>query len=217
MNLPLTDSTVRALKKRRRLGLGVHLNITLGEPLSRRSNVLSLVKPEGCFRRPPDYLEKMPSVKEVAREYVAQIRLFEKRFSRPPDHLDTHHHLHDHPVFFSALSEVARRWKIPIRRSRIFQMADYAPRTKNLQTTDYLFGNLEARFIWQIDSFLGIVENLSEGTSEIGCHPGFCDTQLREISSLQDVREKELQLFSDPSLRKVLSSLGIEPIHFSEV
>jgi len=217
MNLPLSEKTVKELKKRSKLGLGVHLNVTLGKPLSSSSKVRSLLKAEGRFRRPTDYFQKMPSVNEVTREYEAQVELFQKRFHQKPDHLDTHHHLHDFPVFFTALSKVARKWKLPIRRSRVFQLAENETQIKGLKTTDFLFGNLEARFIWEKNPFLGIAENLPDGTSEIGCHPGYSDAELRSTSSLTDVREKELKLFSDPSLRAQLTALGIQLIRFSEI
>jgi len=217
MTLPLSDRTVRELKKRKNLGLGVHLNVTLGEPLSRRSEVSLLLNPEGRFARPLEYWKRLPSVREVVREYQAQIRLFEKRFGRIPDHVDTHHHLHDHPLFFQALSSVARKWKIPVRRSRIFQMTEFGPLSKGLKTTDFLFGNLEAPFYWQMPAFLGLIENLPDGTSEIGCHPGFCDAELRKISSLQAAREAELKLFSDKRLRKKLANQGIELVRFDKI
>ena len=217
MNLPLSENTVKEIKKRRRLGLGIHLNVTLGMPLNKPSEVKTLIKPEGRFRRPADYLTRMPSAKDVVREYEAQIKLFVKRFGKAPDHLDTHHHLHDDPLFFKALATVARKWKVPVRRSRIFQLPTHNKLTNELKTTDYLFGNLEARFIWQRAPFLGVVENLPDGTSEVGCHPGFCDVHLRELSSMQDVREKELRLFSDKAYRKLLSNLDIELIRFSEI
>ena len=217
INLPLEDSTIQEIKKRKRLGLGLHLNVTLGIPVTLPTRIPSLVQPDGRFRRPADYFKKMSSVQEVAREYEAQIRLFERRFKRRPDHLDTHHHLHDHPPFFAAISETAKRWKLPIRRCRVFQLSEYAKGVQDLRTTDYLFGNLEARYIWQLEPFLGVVRNLPEGTSEIGCHPGFCDRQLREISSFQDAREKELKLFSDRRLRKEVLALGVDLVRFSEI
>lgn len=217
MNRPLSNQTVRELKKRKRLGLGVHLNVTLGEPLSPRRKIPTLLQPDGRFRRPADYGKNSPVVKEVVREYEAQIGRFAKAFDRKPDHLDTHHHLHDTPLFFRALRQVAEKWQIPIRRSRIFQLEDYAQETQNLKTTDYLFGNLEAHYIWQRESFFGVIRNLHEGTSEIGCHPGHCDGELRKISSMKEVREKELKLFSDRSLRNVLSDQGIELIRFGDL
>ena len=217
MNLPMQERTVKELKKRKRLGLGVHLNITLGEPLSPPFEITTLLKPGEKFKRPADYFSKTPSAKEVGREYEAQIQCFVKHFGRKPDHLDTHHHLHDHPLFFAALREVAGRWKLPVRRSRIFHLEGHTKQTQELKTTDFLFGNLEAHSHWQENSFLGVIENLPEGTSEVGCHPAYCDARLREISSMREVREEELKLFSNRKYRNVLSHLGIELIRFSDL
>lgn len=214
INLPLEEKTVREVSKRKRLGIGLHLNVTLGKPLTRST---SLVNTEGTFLRPQNYAQRLPRIGDLIREYETQVQLFQKRFSRKPDHLDTHHHLHDHPLFFKALSLTARKWKLPIRRSRIFQLGEYAGWLKGLQTTDFLFGNLEAHRHWERNSFLGIATNLPEGTSEIGCHPGFCDVQLRTISSFQKAREEELKLFSDKRLRKILSDLKIELIRFIQL
>ena len=216
MNLPLSEETVKEIKKRRTLGLGIHLNVTLGMPLSSPSKVHSLVKPDGFFRRPADYEKKRPSIQDLIREYAAQIRLFEKRFGRMPDHIDTHHHLHDRSGFFEAYASVARKWKVPVRRCQFFQKLGERE-TTSLKTTDYLFGNLEAKFCWTPEPFWGVVENLPEGTNEIACHPGFCDTSLRKISSLTDAREKELNLFSDGKLRKRIANLGVELTHFNRI
>jgi len=217
INLPLEEKTIRELKMRPKLGLGIHLNVTLAGPVSPVSRIPTLLKPGGIFRRPPDYREKPPSVKEIITEYKAQIRLFERRFQKLPDHLDTHHHLHDHLLFFDALASVAKKWKLPIRRSRIFQWAEFSHQTKSLRSPDYLFGSLDAQSHWKRTSFLAVAENLPEGTSEIGCHPAFCDVTLREISSFREVREEELAVFSDRKLRKTLSQLGIELIRFSDL
>ncbi|MBI4115846.1 MAG: ChbG/HpnK family deacetylase [Candidatus Omnitrophica bacterium] len=208
VNLPLEIETIRKVKKRNNLGVGIHLNVTLGSPVSRSARVPSLIKEEGKFKRPADYLKKMPQLREVVHEYEAQIELFQKHFGRKPDHFDTHHHLHDHPLFFQAVSHLASRWKVPVRRCQL---------VKDLKTTDYLFGNLSAQDYWRKESFLSIAANLPIGTSEIGCHPGFCDSELRKISSMQDVRLEEFKLFSDRKLRKVLADFGIELIRFSDI
>ena len=216
MNLPLSEKTVKEIKKRRLLGLGVHLNVTFAKPLSRPSQVSTLLKPDGSFRRPEDYQKKLPEERDLIREYEAQVKFFEKSFGRKPDHLDTHHHLHNLPVFFRAFTFVARRWRLPVRRSSLFQGFPVREAAA-LKTTDYLFGNLEAKFLWGPAPFGGVAENLPEGTSEIACHPGFCDAALRQVSSLRGMREAELRLFSDPRLRKKLAGLGIELIRFSQI
>lgn len=215
INLPVDDKTVRELKKRPNLGVGIHLNITLGRPVTAAWKIPSLLKTGGIFNRPLDYLKKLPSLKEVVSEYTAQIRQFEKYFHKLPDHLDTHHHLHDHPLFFKALAQAAHRYKIPVRRSKIFHMEAYQRETKNLKTTDWLFGNLEAHSYWELNSFLGVALNLPEGTSEIGCHPGYCDQNLRQISSFTEARAEELKVFSNPRLKHLLGQQGIEWVRFS--
>ena len=221
MNLPLTEKTVKELKKRKTLGLGVHLNVTFGKPLTKPSQVSSLLKSGGIFRRPDGYQKKTPQVKDVIREYDAQIKFFENRFENKPDHLDTHHHLHDRPVFFKALVSVARKWKLPVRRCRFFQKGSDPGSDpfcfSGLKTTDYLYGNLATKFLWGPVSFWGVVENLPEGTSEIACHPGFYDTDLARASSLCRMREVELKLFSDGKSRKKLAGLGIELVQFSQI
>ncbi len=217
INLPLEGGTLREIKKRKKLGVGLHLNVTLGKPLNPPSQVPTLVKEEGRFRRPEDYLKKMPSLKDVLREYDAQIRLFKESFGRLPDHLDTHHHLHDHLVFWRALSSLARKYRFPLRRSRIFQLGNFNGELEGLKTTQYLFGNLEARYIWEREPFWGVIENLPEGTSEIACHPGFCDQKLRQISSFREGREAELKLFSDRVLRQKVADIGVELIRFNQI
>lgn len=221
INLPLESRTVREARKRKRLGVGLHLNITLGEPVSPPRGVRTLLKPEGKFRRPLDYLGKKPALNEVIREYEAQIRLFEEYFGKLPGHLDTHHHLHDHPLFFKALSSVAKRWKLPVRRSTQCHPEESRlgrePQNGGVVTTDYLFGSLDAQSFWQRESFLSICEHLPPGVSEIGCHPGFCDRALRSISSMQEARKKELKLFSDSRLRKELRRHEIDLINFIQI
>ncbi len=216
MNLPLTDETVNQLKKRRNLGLGVHLNVTLGKPLSLPSQIKSLLKSGGIFKRPEDY-KKNPSVeKDLIQEYEAQLRLFEKRFKTRPDHMDMHHHLHDAPVFFKAYTSVAKKWKLPLRRSSLFQNLS-VQEAASFKTTDYLFGNLEAKYLWEPVPFWGVVENHPQGSGEIACHPGYYDAQLRQISSLRQMREVELRVLSDPKAKKKIAEFGIELINFSQL
>ena len=58
INLPLEPALVRRASRRKQLGVGLHLNITLGRPVSPPGKIRTLLKPEGNFRRPLDYFEK---------------------------------------------------------------------------------------------------------------------------------------------------------------
>lgn len=214
VNLPLEDETVRKIRQRKNLGVGIHLNVTLGKPLSSANRIPSLLK-NGIFRRPEDYQKKPPRPEEVFREYDSQIIFFKKRFGKLPDHLDTHHHLHDFPVFFQAFARAAKKWGLPVRRSLPFQKQD--PRCRGLRTTDYLFSDLTARVVWDERPFRSLLNVLPEGISEIMCHPAYCDALLRQISSFQEGRVTELKFFSRKALRREVADGGIQLIRFSQI
>jgi predicted glycoside hydrolase/deacetylase ChbG (UPF0249 family) len=59
---------------------------------------------------------------------------------------------------------------------------------------------------------------LPQGTSELMCHPGVCDDDLRQLPThLQSEREDELCALTDPSVRRAADERGIRLIGFSEI
>src|SRR3989338_7288177 len=79
INLPVEPVTVRALLRRKKLGVGIHLNVTLGKPISEPSQIRSLLS-EGHFRKVQEQTKKLPKAAELAREYQGQINRFRKIF-----------------------------------------------------------------------------------------------------------------------------------------
>ncbi len=87
-------------------------------------------------------------------------------------------------------------------------------RMKNkLITTDYIFGNLSYKKHWTEKSLLTLLRNLPEGTSEIMCHPGFADQELRSKSSFVIEREREFKLFSQPAWRVLINKEGVDLVN----
>jgi predicted glycoside hydrolase/deacetylase ChbG (UPF0249 family) len=205
ISLPVESSTVRALKSRKNLGVGIHLNVTLGKPVSAAASIKSLLSPDGRFRKFQDQMKKLPKLADVAREYQAQVHRFRKIFGCEPTHLDTHHQVHDHPLFLEALTQTALKNKLPLRRSRLKVEA---------KTTDFIFGNLTVEGYWRKEPLETILENLPQGTSEIMCHPGKNDAALRAISSFTSGREEEWKLFRSPALKDFAARQGITMSHF---
>ncbi len=202
VNLPVDKSTVRQLTKRRRLGIGIHLNITLGQPVLPQKRVRSLVETTGCFIRQG---AKRPRAADVTREWEAQLRRFFRIFGRKPTHLDTHHQLHDQPFYFNLLARLARKWKLPVRRSRILK----GKRMPGLCSPDYFFGDLDPAGYWRPKQLKAVLRRLPEGVSEIMCHPGKLDRELRQISSFTRGREEEYRLFASKQLRAWLQKQDI--------
>lgn len=213
MNLPVTALTINAMKKRKNLGVGIHLNITYGPPVSPAKKIQSLITPGGQFKKRAALLTGKPRLQEIIREYQMQIERFRKTFGRLPTHLDTHHQLHDDPYYFRAIAEISRRFHLPVRRSRLISQPEYR-RALAVPPTDYFFGNLTPEGFWREEAAVTVLKNLPSGTSEMMCHPGQDDRQLRSISSFHYGRKMEWQLLRSSRLRNLIRDCGISLSHF---
>ena len=98
------------------LGVGCHLTIVGGRPVSKTSEVRSLVDREGAL---PATLTQLViklargsvSTDDIAREFRSQIgRVLDAGIK--PTHLDTHKHSHTHPQVMKALVRVASEFGI---------------------------------------------------------------------------------------------------------
>lgn len=215
MNLPVLEKGLREVRRRKGLGVGIHLNLTLKRPVSPLAKVKSLVDKDGNFHRLPIQTSRFPKAHEAALEYENQVKLFQKVFGCKPTHFDTHHQLHDLPFYFDILVDLAKRFRVPIRRSRCMLSQSKKLGSKlPWRTTDYFFGNFTPAGYWQKIPLENVIAHLPEGISEIMCHPGYLDSDLKAISSFTAGRVEELRLLSSPNLRKQLSTLGIQLGHF---
>jgi hypothetical protein len=223
VNLPIDEKSLKAIRGCKRLGIGVHLNVTLGSPVSLRTRVKTLLESGGSFKKFQKQMARLPKESELALEYAGQIRLFQEIFGRLPTHLDTHHQLHDHPLFFRALMKVASQYRLPIRRSRLMLAHRFYPypvkrgggkEGGTWRTTDFFFGNFSPSGYWRREALETLLRNLPEGMSEIMCHPGRNTQALRALSSFTTGREEEFRLFRSGDLRKILKDHSIELTHF---
>ncbi len=210
VNLPIVSPAVRRLKARRGLGIGLHLNVTLGEPVSPRVRVPGLVDEDGKFGRLRGTKTAGIKPRELYGEYLAQAELFRKVFGRLPTHLDTHHQLHDFPLFYKVLVEVARRYRLPVRRSRLMKGKE----TGGIRMPGRLFGSLDPECCWTRELLSATLRRLPDGVSEIMCHPGKNDAALRAISSLNKGRAQEARIFSSGRWRRTADKLGIVLTHY---
>src|SRR5262249_17384239 len=63
-----------------------------------------------------------------------------------------------------------------------------------------------------------MIEHFPEGTWELVCHPGYCDSDLVGFPTrLRRSREEELQLLSRPTMRDLLKRNGIELISYNDL
>jgi hopanoid biosynthesis associated protein HpnK len=63
-----------------------------------------------------------------------------------------------------------------------------------------------------------LLRNLPEGTTELMCHPGYADEELRSTATrLQGSREKEVEILTDTEIRNLVASQGIRLIDYGFV
>ena len=218
VNLPAPAHIVKELNKRKRLGVGLHLNITLGMPVSPARKVPTLVDANGVFRKRAKLDFRRLSGEELALEYRSQIEKFKKLLGRLPTHLDTHHHLHAEKKIFAVLNQVAAGYRLPIRISGIcFPGARKRLKAKGIPTTDTLIEDLEPQKAWNTGSLTKILAGLKPGIHELMCHPARCDKSLMNISSFNRTREQELKALCSPLTLAVLKKRGVRLISFADL
>jgi hopanoid biosynthesis associated protein HpnK len=104
---------VELARDTRGLGLGVHLNLNDGPPVTPRESVPSLVNDAGEFEGGPDGLllkiaTRGLSLREVELEWNAQISKV-RDAGIEPTHLDGHKHVHMLPGLFEIALRLAKR------------------------------------------------------------------------------------------------------------
>ena len=98
------------------LGVGVHLNLSDGEPVAPRELVATLVNDKGEFAGGPEALllriaKRDVNLSEVEQEWEAQIERV-KEAGIQPTHLDGHKHVHMLPGLFEVALRLAKRYGI---------------------------------------------------------------------------------------------------------
>jgi predicted glycoside hydrolase/deacetylase ChbG (UPF0249 family) len=193
------------------IGLGLHVNLTLGQPLTRGA---SLVDEGGRFVRDARRAAARASAADVEREIEAQIARFESVFKRAPSHLDTHHHVGLHAPVREVVLAAARRLGVPVRSQD--EPARARARTAGLRTPDHFFGESGPDAYWTIARTLAHLRALPPGVSEFMTHPGRFDDGIAG-SRYGRQRETELAALADPAARAAARVLGIELCRFSDL
>jgi chitin disaccharide deacetylase len=114
MNLPGAAGAIDlARREAPRLGVGIHLNLTEGEPVAPRDKVTDILDKEGRFHRSPMDLFRL--VKEFTGALAAAEAELEAQIVRAKDcglvatHLDSHKHVHMYPYLTSAVFRLAKK------------------------------------------------------------------------------------------------------------
>ncbi len=197
--------------------VGVHLHVTDGHPILPVAEVPNLVDRHTGKFRSKDQLQHL-NPEEVKREWRAQINLAHELLKAKPSHLDSHHGAHHVPKLAEVFIELALEFDLPVRDCRA--MREYRP-DASLFGSDVVLYEWTARGLSSVDLQNMLRETTTHSSDdeilEVVTHPGHTSAELRKISKLSDLREKELNsLFSFKNARW-LEIEGMHLISFSEI
>ncbi len=141
----------------------------------------------------------------VEQEALAQLDLLEEMLGRRATHLDAHKHLHRWPAVFEGACAAARSRGLPVRS--IDESMRQSLRGRGIATPDALIGDAGREPYWTLPRFRQAIAELSDGVTELMCHPGHPPTTVLSGYSLQ--REVELQTLLHPSAPLLLQQAGV--------
>lgn len=96
--------------------MGLHFNITEGKPVSKPTEIPSLVNNRGHFLGKYGFRQMIENLgvveNQVKVELNAQLEWYKKHFGTLPGHVDGHHHIHVIPAISGMFCEVLQERKI---------------------------------------------------------------------------------------------------------
>lgn len=237
-NMPAAADAVKGLSEAPGLGIGVHLNVSQGPPLSKEG--MALAGADGVMNRTA--IGVMLAVtcrpwllRAVEAEFEAQI-LWLKNLGVTPTHLDSHRHIHCFTPIFSRVARLARRYHIPFVRwpgERLPGTGWARPPAKQRRISRALnvFAAANAvigsdlrgtRGTWgvahtgEINSawLKQVARCAGSGVTEIMTHPGSGEDIIAATSRLRECRQVELAALCDPAVKEEFKRNGVGLIHY---
>ncbi len=225
----------RELAGLRGLSVGLHVNLTLAEPLAG----LPRLAPAGSLPSLGELtrlalIGRLPH-DEVAGEIGRQVDAFSEALGRPPDFVDGHQHVHVLPGIRAAvIAQLGKRglkdtWlRNPAERQRTIMRRGVAP-LKAMVIAGLAFGFAEAARAAGFrtnDGFAGVSPfdpardygaDFARYLLEAGprhlvmCHPGRPDDELRRLDPIVATRGQELAFFASSRFLDVCAAARLLP------
>lgn len=238
------DSNTAAKHARERnVDCGLHLNFTDGGPLSKQSDIETLLTPDGFFLG-KETLRRVLSENAVDRTHMerearAQVEWCLDQYGSPT-HLDGHHHIHIHPSVVPVLLPILERYGIglvripaenPLPPFGYNVSEEQLEKTRNLTLqAEEARGLYAAHGIRSTDHFRGatlvgnsslknlrhVLNKLPEGTTELMVHPG-APLPYGLPFDIDPQRQTELRMLLDETIPELIRSLKIELISYRDL
>jgi predicted glycoside hydrolase/deacetylase ChbG (UPF0249 family) len=143
----------------------------------------------------------------AASECDRQLARFLELAGEPPTHVDSHHDVHHDLRILPHALALARRAGVPLRgHSRARHLATFYGQWSGVTHPERI----------SVDGLLGLLDaQLSDGVTELSCHPGYVGPELR--SSYRAEREIELETLCDRRVPQAIRDRAIRLIGFRDL
>ena len=184
---PTAEAAVALAREQPALGIGLHWDLD-GESLIHRVD--------------------FEDAAAVRVELTRQLEAFRALMGRAPTHVDSHHNVHRRPEIRTIARELVAALGVPLRAEG---------------EVAYV-GGFYGQWEWEVtdlehvrpDFLIWILRNeVGEGWSEIGCHPGFVTDDFTSVYLAE--RETEVETLCDPRVREEIDALGIRLASYADL
>ena len=215
------------------LGVGVHLTLVGGRPVSPAASLPTLTNADGGFPAHADefflsWVRGRVEIAEIEREFDAQVSRLRDAGVRP-DHVNTHRHLGFVPAVGRAMETVARKHGIPGVRSAVERptlawltspgrgleaglLTGLAWLTRRqmgaLRHGPQSWGFVEVGRLDEV-RILEILGRMGPGAHELICHPGEEDDVEAEPGEPPHLRAHELLALTSHKVRRAFERRGV--------
>lgn len=220
-------------KRSASLGVGLHLNLVAGAPLTEAASLTDprTVRFHSLAALAWRALTGRVRLAEVHAECLAQIERLQSA-GVAVTHVDSHRHAHCLPGFFGAVRAAARSRNVGVIRvpREPMRAGAHAPiamlkkaalrvgiAVSGARATDRraeFFGVSLQESTNFLAGVLDRLDHLPAGPSELVVHPGYNSPELEELDPYTTVRERELRALTSPELRARLGKGDIELVSF---
>lgn len=197
--------------------IGLHLQLTGDcQPCLPLEQIPTLLNSSGRLPRRPQEVAADPH--EVAKEWRAQVKRL-RDWDVEPDHLDSHHHIHQRPEYYPVYADLAVELGVPVRNQKKCMANILEARRVRHPIT------CVADWFGENTDLAGLIACLDRAFEKAGadqlvelmCHPGYTDQELESISTYTFQREAELRVLTSPETAQALKQLGVQVVDWSSL
>lgn len=226
------------------LQVGLHLTLLQGRSVADHRGFPSITDRDGYFNNDPlltgiRFFFIQPLKRQIEKEIIAQLEAF-LATGLPLTHVDGHLNIHMHPTVFDILIKVMPTYGITsfrLTKERLAAELTISPENRIQKTADaFIFSTLAKRCepllhhhgircagevkgllnsgAMTEEYLLKALDHLSEGLTEIYCHPGCHPDKELSLWRPGYRDQEELQALLSPKVKEKIAAQGIELVNY---